>query len=964
MKFLNSNVTCTLSFISILITFGNLSHLMAQNSKPVEIESKYAKYVIGVDGTNLHFIDKQATKDYCLLKPATKFAHLTKNGTEYYASSVVFRDGKIEVQFGSSDVSAVIEIISNPDYFSLKVLSISDTTIEKLTFLDIPLDCQGKVTEPFQFCALALNLQTNVIALPGPMNHLEAKAFKRFGFDGAQVAIIACPKEKMREIMKTVVSDANQLPHSPLGGPWAKDAEINRGSYNIDTAGVTLTNVDKWIDATKSIGATTIDFHGGKSFRFGDCYPNPQLYPNGYSDLKAVIERLHMAGIKAGLHTYSFFIDKNCPWVTPVPDTRLAKDATFTLSESVTDKDIVIPVIESTKDMSTVIGFHVRNSVTIQIDDELITYSSIKKELSCAFENCQRGAYGTRISSHQKGAKVYHLKELFERFVPEGDSTLFEEVAAKTAEAYNKCGFDMIYLDAIDGADVLAGQENAWYYGSKFVFELVKRLEKPALMEMSTFHHHLWYARSRLRAWDVPLRGAKRMIDMHCIANEREYGNTLLPLQLGWYAAFTWDGIQPERTFPDDVEYLCSKCLANDCSLSWLQGFDPNSFSKSYNLQRLASIIKNYEQLRLSNYFSEAVKEKLKIIGNEFTLEQTSDAQWDLRPTKYDKHKIEACDPCSNMWYVDNAFCQQPLQLRIEALFSLQDYNCPEAVTLTDFNTIEYFSHQESQRNVVSILETVSTENKIVPHNACFAAKSENPNSKSAWAMAGKKFNPTLDLSNRGLGVWIYGDNQKQILNFQLKAPASQSPGAVSEHYVPIDFLGWKYFELIETEDDRALEYEWPYACPSIPVATKGEEYMLYAYNLYFWYIDYSQTETLNLWYNNLPVGKQVKCYLAPIRALPFRKVKIKNPSIAIADKIITFPVELETGCYIEFNSLTDCKVYDTQGEIIQQLKPLGNVPILQVGKNSLVFTCDSTNSPRPRAKVTVISKAATAFGK
>ena len=60
------------------------------------------------------------------------------------------------------------------------------------------------------------------------------------------------------------------------------------------------------------------------------------------------------------------------------------------------------------------------------------------------------------------------------------------EIAANTAKIYNECGFDMIYLDALDGEDVLGGGQDWWHYGSQFVFEISKRLNKPALMEMST----------------------------------------------------------------------------------------------------------------------------------------------------------------------------------------------------------------------------------------------------------------------------------------------------------------------------------------------------------------------------------------------------------------------------------------------------------------------------------------------
>ena len=155
----------------------------------------------------------------------------------------------------------------------------------------------------------------------------------------------------------------------------------------------------------------------------------------------------------------------------------------------------------------------------------------------------------------------------------------------------------MIYLDALDGSDIVAGGPLAWHYGSKFVFEIAKRLERPALFEMSTFTHHLWYVRSRMGAWDVPPRAAKRFIDMHTIVN-RECGPMFMPTNLGWWGVFDWDAIQPERTFPDTIDYLCCKSVAYDSGLSLLVGFTPETYAKSENTRRLGERIKRYEALR------------------------------------------------------------------------------------------------------------------------------------------------------------------------------------------------------------------------------------------------------------------------------------------------------------------------------------------------------------------------------
>src|SRR5208282_2090494 len=169
--------------------------------------------------------------------------------------------------------------------------------------------------------------------------------------------------------------------------------------------------------------------------------PNPATYPRGRASLKAVIDRLHAAGIAAGLHTSAFFMDESCPWVTPTPDPRLGKDATFTLAEPLTAEASTVSVVEPTKAMSNITGFFVRNSVTFQIEDELIKYAGASKAPPYAFTDCQRGTFGTRAAPHARGAKVQHLKECFGLFVPDGDSTLLSEVAAHTAETFNECGF-------------------------------------------------------------------------------------------------------------------------------------------------------------------------------------------------------------------------------------------------------------------------------------------------------------------------------------------------------------------------------------------------------------------------------------------------------------------------------------------------------------------------------------------
>ncbi len=924
------------------------------------IENDLIRLEVSPDGLGLRFVDKATGTDYCRAEQSP-FARISKDGRSFAASEVRSSSGGIRVRFGDAKVEAVLRATAVKRYIVLEVVSLSGDGVEQLTFVDVPLRLKGQPDEPFAACALALNLRTYVSPLPGPAGALSASCMRRVGFAGAKAALIGCPQAELRDVIKEVVSAAEDLPHSPVGGPWALDGPDNYRSYLFNFDGITVDTADEWIKLAKSLGITQIDFHGGSSFRFGDCQPNPARYPRGFDDLKAAIDKLHAAGIQAGLHTYAACIDKRTPWVTPVPDPRLGKDATFTLAQDMTASDAVVSVRESTEKMSAITGFFVRNSVTLQIDDELITYTGVSKEPPYAFTGCTRGVLGTRVSEHKKGAKVGHLKEVFGYFQPDHKTTLFTEVAAKSAEAFNRCGFDTIYLDALDAEDIFDGSEYGWHWGSKFAFELYKRLEKPALMEMSTFHHHLWYVRSRMGAWDHPSRSYKKFIDNHCAANENNK-RIFMPSQLGWWAVKTWGGALVEPTMPDDIEYLCAKCLGNDTGLA-LMGISPADLGNTYMI-RLADIMRRWETLRAANVVPESIKARLREPGRDFTLEQDTSGNYVFIPTKYDKHRVEGIGGWSNSWTVANAFDRQPARIRIEALMSAAPYDSPDGVTVAGFTDPSEMPRRFSPPEISASLTSASDIVKAGDVSGKLTAESKLPGRQGAWAMVGKKWEAPIDISAaQALGVWIHGDGSGAILNVQLRSPAHVSE-AHGEHYVKLDFTGWRYFELIEPEGERFADYSWPYNRPEADWNNTWNEeegqkphWIWGAYFIYRENVNFGKVEQLSLWYNNLPSGKPVTTYLSPIKALPLVNGKLVNPAITVGGKKVTFPVEIESGCYLEFNSMADCKLYGPQGALIREVKPEGEAPILERGDYAVSFDCGSLPGINPRARVTVISE-------
>lgn len=959
-------------FKTFLIT---LLGLIFESSKPlfaadIVIQNDKIEYAMNEQGRNLRFVDKASKIDYLDKKSASYIASLKKDGREFSVTAVSLRGNLLKLEFKNAGLTAILLLERFNDRFTLELLNLSGAA-ESLTFINIPLKLEGMPYEPFAACVLSMNLQTHVFSLPALQSHLKASAYDRFGMKGAKVTVLGVPQKEMLPLIREVMINAKDIPHSNAGGAWAQQSKEGYGSYLMNFGTLTEDTVDEWIKMCKSLGFTQIDNHGGgKFFRFGDFELDPEKWPDGWDNFKRINKRLHDAGISSIFHNYAFFIDKNSKYVTPVPREDLGYFNSFTITKTIGASDTELEVQESTTDISLITGFFVRNSRTIRVGSELIEFDGISKNAPYKFTGLKRGANGTKASAHTVNEKAYHLREMFGRFAPGVETPLFSEIAKRTAEIVDQADFDGIYFDAIDGSDILAGPENFWYYGGKFVFEVAKNLKRPVGMEMSSMIHHWWHYRSRWQAWDRPTRGYKRFIDIHSSSiksDEYEHGlwrgnvsqinkiapaesgGLLLPLQLGWWAHQTWNPPQVEPTFSDDIEYLGSKMIGNNAGLAMLGGFDEKALNESPAFRRLNAIIKQYEELRHKNYFSENIKQQLRVPSKDFSLFQT-DGVWKFKPMTYQKHKVSGLDHPSASWMVDNDFAAQPLQLRIELLMSVKSYEDPENKILSDFSSLAKFEQDSTARGISGglkpSLEKLGTGEKAVS----FIAQSSGASARDAsWINMQKKFEPILDLkNNKALGVWVKGDGNGQLLNLRLESPHYISHGARGDHFIKIDFKGWKYFELVEIESSEFSNYVWP-----APYSSAS----FYVYDSYRHEVEFDKVDKLQIWYNNLPSGKQVETLIGPVKALPIVSNTIINPSIMIGAEKIIFPVSMESGMYLEFRSATDCKLYGPKGEFIKDVQIQGKIPMLRTGQNQLSFGAEPNSGVKPRVQLTIITE-------
>ena len=306
-------------------------------------------------------------------------------------------------------------------------------------------------------------------------------------------------------------------------------------------------------------------------------------------------------------------------------------------------------------------------------------------------------------------------------------------------------------------------------------------------------------------------------------------------------------------------------------------------------------------------------------------------------------HKVSLAEPWTLAWPVTNSFQPQPLKFRLEALMS--------AAPVTDTNTLllpaltkaggEPWNFTSASGVTCSVVSAVSPGDAgcmLVATNAGRVVRN------SAWVRWEERFQPLLNLKDRqGLALEVEGDGSGAVLAIRLESPRAIAYGAIADRYVNLDFTGSRVFTLVESESSRWSDYVWD----------DGKS----LYNAYRETIDFSAVESVSVWLQHLPPGRKTEVRLGPVRALPLRAGRVRNPHIRLGGQIIEFPVELASGSWLEGNGPGDCAAYGSKGEPLGKVKPVGDWPTLPAGAVQVRFSCDSAAGPAPRARFTVFSQ-------
>ena len=100
---------------------------------------------------------------------------------------------------------------------------------------------------------------------------------------------------------------------------------------------------------------------------------------------------------------------------------------------------------------------------------------------------------------------------------------------------------------------------------------------------------------------------------------------------------------------------------------------------------------------------------------------------------------------------------------------------------------------------------------------------------------------------------------------------------------------------------------------------------------------DLGKIEYLLIYYNGIPAGETVTCYVDDVRVL--RDVHpLKNPSLSIGRDRVVFPATMQAGDRLSLRRLNDCKLWRKTAAVPETIRPEGVLPMLKPGRHTVTL--------------------------
>jgi len=429
------------------------------------------------------------------------------------------------------------------------------------------------------------------------------------GVVGSKLAIFGVATADALSTISAIELKEN-LPHPLIDGVWGKQTKRSTESYLIMS--FRESNLDEAMALTKQAGLNYL-YHEGPFETWGHFKLNSKEFPNNWNSLKACVEKAKAQNIKIGVHTLSNFITTNDPYVTPVPDKRLAKVGYSTLTENIdeTAKEISI------KDPGFFNQFENNTLKAAVIGNEIIRYGSVSSSAPWKLLNCQRGAFNTKVTKHAASDSIGKLMDHpYQVFL--GNHELDQEISKTIARLFNEADLMQISFDGLEGC----WSEGMGDYGkqlfTKTWFDNLKpELQGKVINDASNPGHYFWHIYTRMN-WGEPWYAGFRESQLQLrLKNQQFYRRNLMPSMLGWFS------LKPETSL-EDIEWMLARGAGFDAGFGLSTSIE--ALKKNGRKDEILGAIKNWEYARQRSLFSLSLQKEMQDTKNEFRLQVTNNA--------------------------------------------------------------------------------------------------------------------------------------------------------------------------------------------------------------------------------------------------------------------------------------------------------------------------------------------------
>lgn len=889
----------------------------AANAPDITFSNEALTWTIAPSGVLKSFRCKASGKEYVAEKTQAPIISLRRDGVEIPVYSVSQEGDRLNFQFIEPQVKVTLRVVSRPTHFLLEVVSAEPADVEELTvsfavkrLADLAWAFGATYDKDFGACLFCASVNAhNSMQYGADSVGLSGQCEAAHKLVGAKWVLIGTPYAQMKSAVMAA-EQASGLPCPMKDGKSIRDSASNHKSYLFATS-VNDEQIDTLIKYAKVGGFGQIIF-------LKDCWLanhghydiNRTNFKDGLASVQRAVSKIHAAGLEAGVHVFGPSISPNDPWITPLPDQRLAFKALPPLAESIDAKATTL-TLTAAPDVDLVkTRYQGFPGYAVRLGDEIITYGAVEAGAPYRLVRCQRGAFGTRAVAHAVGAPVKHLLAMWDYFLVDPDSTLADELTSNFANVVNAADFDFCYFDASDG--IMDQYFDRWYYLNKLHLGYYSKFRKPMLYQTSngTGSDLVWHFVPRSASADG--HG-----DLKGYLDERwpgilQMGKNWTSADIGWYYWF-------QDVRPDQMEYICARVLGVDGNISMETSVEATD--RLAQSRQVYEMIGRWEHARAERAFGPEVRAKLLEPKRDFKLFGAS-RNWKLSRAAYEEPRIvDALDGTQNVWTINND-TNKPATLGFELVRQGQaivagDYDDPQAVVIEDFS--EVAPYQASARNDYEKF-VIGDPKQVTPGGAVregvtqtfsqapgrtggssLLMHAQNTSEALGWTGLGRRFEQPRDLSGyQALGVWIYGDGKEELVRLQLRDSAGHS----ADWLPRISYQGWK------------LHF--------FPLPTTG--------------FDWSRVEYALFYFNNMLPGSTTEVRIGPLKLLPKLSPPPEQgqPVLEVNGQRVPLPVSLKLGQALTHEGMGEVKLWPGGMALAQPVKVATQTLQLKPGANEV----------------------------